>query len=107
MAVLEIVWTAPALTDVAETIDLIASSDSDAAHRWYDGIIHALERAAAFPYAGRTVPELSRDDVREVIVGQYRAMYRVSETHLVVWAVRQGRRLISEDVVADQPDDVG
>ena len=49
------------------------------------------------------VPELSRDDVREVIVGSHRVIYRVTATHVVVWAVWHGRRPLAEDVVAGQP----
>jgi plasmid stabilization system protein ParE len=30
-----------------------------------------------FPRSGRVVPELSRDDVRELIVGDYRIVYRL------------------------------
>lgn len=76
MADLEIAWTVPALTNVTEALDFMAGFDAGAAERWYLAITRAVERAANFPRAGRVVSELSREDVREVIVGNHRVIYR-------------------------------
>ena len=70
---LEIAWTEIAGEDVAETLAYIAVDDDEAARRWHQGIVAAVERAAEFPRSGRMVPELGRDDVREVIAGSYRS----------------------------------
>src|SRR5262249_41070837 len=42
--------------------------------RW---IFQATDRLAAFPRLGRVVPEIGRDDIREVIVQSYRVTYRL------------------------------
>ncbi len=96
---LEIAWTKIASENVAETLAYIAGDDDEAARRWHRRIVAAVERAAEFPRSGRVVPELGRDDVREVIAGNYRVMYRFGSTRLVVWAVREGRRLLDTDSV--------
>jgi toxin ParE1/3/4 len=101
---LAIDWTEPALVGLTETIAYIARDDRRAAEQLRDQILAATERAAAFPHSGRMVPELARPDVREVIVRHYRIVYRVSETHVVIWAVHPGRMPLTEDVVADQPE---
>jgi plasmid stabilization system protein ParE len=45
-----------------------------------------------FPLSGRIVPELGRDDVREIILGEYRIVYRVKgETVLLVTVFRSSR----------------
>jgi toxin ParE1/3/4 len=100
----EIAWTEPALAGLTDVVAYIAADDPRAAERLRDRTIAAVERAAAHPYSGRVVPEIARQDVREVIVRPYRIVYRVAETHIVIWAVHSGRRLLSEDVIADQPE---
>lgn len=99
---LEIAWTEPAVAEVSAYIDFLAELDPDAAERWYRAVIQAIERASGFPHIGRVVPELSREDVREVIVSKHRVIYRVTATHLVVWSVHHGHRPLAPDVVADE-----
>ena len=41
-------------------------------------LFEATTRLHDFPHSGRLVPELGRDDVREIIVGEYRVVYRVA-----------------------------
>ena len=40
-------------------------------------LFDATQRIEAFPLSGRIVPELGRADVHEIIVGEYRIVYRV------------------------------
>ena len=44
------------------------------------------------PLAGRVVPELQREDVREVLLGTYRIVYRVREDAIDVLTVFEGHR---------------
>ena len=104
MGALDIAWTTPALQEVTAHIERLADFDPQASERWYKGIVEAVEQAARFPLSGRVVPELMRLDVREVIVGSFRVIYRVTESHVVVWSVWHGRRLLGESVAADEPE---
>lgn len=61
--------------------------------------IHGLER---FPESGRPVPELPhRPDLREVIHGAYRVIYRVEPGEVSVLTVRHGRRLLDPSEVGE------
>lgn len=51
-----------------------------------------LKRAAELPRAGRKIPEWDRDDLREVILGRYRLMYRVHGESIQVLRVAEGHR---------------
>jgi plasmid stabilization system protein ParE len=44
------------------------------------------------PRAGRSVPELRRDDVREVVVRGYRIVYQLAARGIIVLAVFEGHR---------------
>jgi plasmid stabilization system protein ParE len=38
------------------------------------------------------VPELDRDEIRELLFGEYRVIYRLDPKRIVVLTVRHGRR---------------
>jgi toxin ParE1/3/4 len=78
--------------------EYIARDNDRAAERWVMRLIAAAERAAMVPLAGRRVPELGRDDVREAFVRSYRIVYRVGADRCEVLTVFEGHRLFPEDV---------
>jgi addiction module RelE/StbE family toxin len=88
-----VVWTPQALGDVEEIGACIERDDAVAAARWIDKLLTAAQAAADAPLAGRRVPELERDDVRERIVGNYRLVYWLRDERLEVLTVFEGHRL--------------
>jgi addiction module RelE/StbE family toxin len=85
-------WTWRAQKDLIEIGDFIAKDKPQAAARWVDRLISAVERAATFPTSGRPVPELGREDIREVIVDRYRIVYQVRADAVVVLTVFESHR---------------
>ncbi len=61
-------------------------------------LIVAVDRVRDLPESGRIVPELQRPDVREVIQGAYRIVYRLHEDREVaeVLTVFRGSRRFPE-----------
>ena len=53
-----------------------------------------MERLARSPKRGRVVPEAGREEIRELLYGQYRIIYRVEEGSVSILTVRHGRRLL-------------
>lgn len=96
-----IVWSPLALARVAEAADFIAEDKPEAAVRWADSVFHAVTRLERFPLSGSIVPELRRDDVRELIHGEYRIIYRIDGDRALILTVRHGRRLLDETDVED------
>lgn len=95
---LVVVWTDRALSDLEAIGDFIAADNPAAAERWFGVLMATAERAAGTPMAGRRVPELGRDDVREVLKRTYRIVYRVRDDHMEVLTVFEGHRLFPRDV---------
>ena len=87
-----VVWTARARDDLRDIFEFIAQDDREAAARWVDRLIQRAELAATMPLAGRSLPELSRRDIREVFVRSYRIIYRVSSDQIRVLTVFEGHR---------------
>lgn len=70
-------WTERALADLIAIGEYIAADKPDAARRWVERLRHQASVAAELPLAGRRVPEIERDDVRETFLRSYRIVYRV------------------------------
>ena len=79
--------------DLVDIGDYIAADDPPAARRFV-ARLRRIRSAAVHPRAGRVVPELGRDDVRELIEGNYRIAYVVREREIVVLTVFEGHRLL-------------
>lgn len=93
-----LVWTDRALSDLEAIGDFIAADNPAAAERWVGVLLNTAERTADVPMAGRRVPELGRDDVREVIKRTYRIVYRVLRDRVEVLTVFEGHRLFPRDL---------
>lgn len=50
------------------------------------------------PLVGRRVPELGRDDIREVFLRAYRIVYRIMDERIEVLTVFEGHRLLPPDI---------
>lgn len=95
---LPISWTDRALSDLDTIGDYIARESEAAARRWVSRLVAAAEQAALAPLAGRRVPELGRDDIREVLLRTYRIVYLVTDERLVVLSLFEGHRLFPGDI---------
>ena len=85
-------WSRRAVLDLVEIGDYIVADDPVAARRWGEKLRLKAARAAAAPAAGRRVPELGRDDVREVFLRSYRIVYRIVTGAIVVLTIVEGHR---------------
>ena len=63
-------------------------------------IIEAVDRVAEFPLSGRVVPEIRQESIREVVLGNYRIVYRVNPDNIEIATVFHASRLFS--LLSDQ-----
>jgi plasmid stabilization system protein ParE len=87
-------WTIRARDDLRQVRRYIARDRREAADRWVRRLRKRAQGAARAPRSGRIVPELHRDDVREVFVGSYRVVYRIERDAVVILTVFEGHRLL-------------
>jgi len=91
-------WTPQALEDL-EAIRAYVSRDSVRyAALLVERLFAAVDRLESFPESGRIVPEFQRRDLREVILGSYRIVYRLHADRAVILTVFHGARLFPETV---------
>jgi len=77
--VARVIWTAEALDDIEAIGDYVLGVAPERATALLSGIIDAIRNIPFFPRSGRIVPELQRDDVREVIYRGYHIVYRLAD----------------------------
>jgi plasmid stabilization system protein ParE len=93
-------WTRNAERQLVEIGRYIARDKPGAARRWVETLRRRAIGAAERPFSGRVVPELDREDVREVVVGGYRIVYRVGEGAVEVVTVFESHRLLASALAA-------
>ena len=89
---MRVIWSPRAIKRASEIAAYIAADRPAAAARWVDELFANVAALRGHPRRGRRVPEVGRADIREVLHGTYRVIYRVEPTRLVVLTVRHGRR---------------
>ncbi|MFA6093921.1 MAG: type II toxin-antitoxin system RelE/ParE family toxin [Elusimicrobiota bacterium] len=74
--------------------EFIEKDSSQYARLFVVDIFQAVERIAEFPKSGRMVPELGDPAVRELILGNYRLVYRLKAKYVELLTVYHGARLL-------------
>lgn len=89
---MNVVWSPLAIERAVEQALHIARDKPGAARSWLLGLFARTARLSALPRLGRIVPELSLPDFRELDIGGYRVIYRVTARQVSILTVRHGRR---------------
>ena len=85
-------WTEHAVSQLAAIAEYISADSPVYAEQVVEQIVRRLAQAQAFAESGRVVPEVGREDVRELIEAPYRLIYRVRADALEVLAILHARQ---------------
>lgn len=97
---MRLIWSPLADAQVDDAVAYIAADDPAAALAWLERMLERVRSLADYPGSGRMVPELQREDVRELIVPPYRVMYRRTADAVEIAAIRHGARHFDEGGLA-------
>jgi addiction module RelE/StbE family toxin len=86
----KIVWTGPALRQFDELSEYISRTSELNAESVMRKIISAVRRLETFPMMGRRVPEENVDELREILVFNWRIVYFVSEYEIRILQIIHG-----------------
>ena len=92
-----LIWSDVAISDLESIYDYIARDSHQYARHQVERIHQSKERLLQFPESGRHIPEFPHLPHREVIIDNYRVIYRYIgdiETVLIVTVVH-GRQMLS------------
>lgn len=85
-------WSPQSFQDLEAIRAYIAEDSPMYADLTVQRIVTAVERLRRFPDSGRMVPERRTPELREVIVGKYRVVYRRNAQSVDVVTVFRGSR---------------
>ena len=90
----QIVWTEVAWNDLEAIADHIAK---DSEHYAASVVLEAREAARSLvtmAHRGRVVPEFKEPKIRELLLGNYRLIYSLTDTTVYILAFIHGARLL-------------
>lgn len=91
---MKVVWTEQALERLQEIEDFISQDSPDRAARFVAKLLERGDSLTPFPAVGRQVPELGSYVIREILEGNYRIVYRLTQERIEILTVFEGHRLL-------------
>lgn len=90
----KIEWTETARDDLKSIFEFIAKDSHFYATRFIDKIVKRVDVLEKYPNIGRIVPEFSRDELRELIEGNYRIIYQIHENKIEIIRIHHSARIL-------------
>jgi plasmid stabilization system protein ParE len=94
---MNVVWTEHALQSLVAIEDYIAMDDPAVAVVFIDRLIRRTDILINQPRIGRTVPEVPGRELRELIEGNYRIVYRLNESTVEILTVFEAHKSFQID----------
>lgn len=85
-------WSDFARDDLDDLVHYISRDSAFYAQTFGERVVLATRRLRDFPESGRMIPEADDNTLREIIVQDYRVMYRVEDKRVLILAVMHGSR---------------
>lgn len=95
----KIIWTELALDDLKFIHNYITNDSISYANRFIAKILNRVKQLEAFPKSGRIVPEYGVDNLRELIEGNYRIVYKISPAYVFIVRVQNSSMLLNDAIV--------
>ena len=97
----QVSWTPQAVDDLEAICLFIARDAPSVAAVFAQRAFDVTDRLASFPESGRIVPEINNRNVREIILGNYRLIYRIRSGDVQILTVHHGARQLSPKELAE------
>jgi len=94
----KVVWSPLAVDRTSEIAEYIALDKPPAAEKWVELVFDSVKRLEQFPNSGRIIPEINLESFREIIIGNYRIIYRIEEKQISILTVRTCWEVLPVDV---------
>lgn len=89
-------WTDPAIADLENIQAYIAKDSDEYADAIIERLILSVDQLELFPESGRRVPESPDPKIRELLIENYRIMYRQRKGTVQILAVLHGARNLAQ-----------
>ena len=96
---MRIQWSETSINDLLQIKEYISIGSPHYANIFINRIFAITKKSSTFPQIGRKVPEMNRDDIREVIFRNYRIIYHLEDSLITVLTVIHGARNLQSDTI--------
>ncbi len=93
---MRVIWTELSVKKLEEIADYISIDNQASAKKWVIDIQKSVTKLTDFPELGRIVPEIERKEIRELIQGNYRIIYKKTESEVIILTIRNFSQLLNE-----------
>jgi toxin ParE1/3/4 len=91
---MRIIWAPLAIDRATEIADYIAQDKPSAAEKWINTVFSKVKQLKSTPEIGRIVPEINYRQIREIIYGNYRIIYRIEKRQISILTIRHGKQIL-------------
>ena len=91
---MKLAWTKRAQDDLISIGKYIAEDNIINAKKWIKKLRARTRKITDAPMSGRVVPEFENNNIREVLLGNYRIVYLVQNETVLIITVFEGHKLL-------------
>jgi len=91
---MKLAWTKRAQDDLISIGKYIAEDNLVNAKKWIKKLRARARKITDAPMSGRVVPEFENNNIREVLLGNYRIVYLVQNETILIITVFEGHKLL-------------
>ncbi len=96
---MKITWSPLAVDQVRDIASYIALDKPSVAMQWAEKIFNSVEILYEFPESGRVVPEINRKEIRELVQGNYRVIYKTKPKEILILVVKSYYQKLKENEI--------
>ncbi len=97
---MKIIWSPFSIDRATEIAEYISLDNPTAAQKWIDTIFEKVKALKTSSKIGRIVPEIERDEIREILYGNYRVIYRIEKSSISILTIRHGKQILPIDEIS-------
>jgi len=76
--------------------EFISDKDTVAAKKLINRIFERVESISKYPERGRKVPEINRNEIREIFESEYRIIYKIEPKKIIILTIRNFKQLLTK-----------
>lgn len=99
---MKIIWSPLAIDRASEIAEYIAQDKPSAAEKWINTVFAKIGQLQSSPEIGRVVPEIRDNQLRELIYGNYRIIYRIERKRISILTIRHGKQILPIDEILSE-----
>lgn len=99
---MKIHWSNTSINDMQQIKNYISQGSPHYALVFINKLFDTAKKVTSFPQLGRKVPEINREDIREIIYRNYRIIYHLQDDVITILSVIHGVRILKSDTLNNE-----